>query len=592
MFNKLAKLLPKNFQLQVFVLSFLYFFLSLMEIIGISSIPIFISAVIDDNYLQSKFEKIEYLNGLKFLESENLATIFLIFVLAIFFIKFVYQVFLFNYEAKFLKNIRFYLSSNVFSKFILEDYKNYYNYNSSEIIRITLSDTERSLSFIRHIFNILKDALMISVIILGLLIVDYKLTMIIFFLLATSGYIFYLFYKPLYLSYGKNSQLDRQSLNRVTYESIGSIKNIKLSSLEEPQIKKFIRSLVSLCTRIKKVEFITKLPKPIFELITIYFFSALLIYFKFFSYVTPDLIFKLLFISLAIVRMLPIIISLTTQFNSINNVKFSVNQTINALNELNNIKNKDKEIINGEDLKKTEFNNLELKNVTFKHSGNEKNTLKNINLSIEKGKIIGITGPSGSGKSTLVDLIMGLIEPTSGSVYINEKPINQIRKNWLDLIGYIPQDVHLNDDTLKNNITFLYKESFNKKKLYESIKMSGLESLISSNPKILDERVGEKGIKLSGGEKQRVGIARTLYKDSKILILDEPTSSLDEDIESKILENIFSLKDLTLIMVTHKIYTLKKCDEILFLSNGKVVFQGPYKELIKFVVDNYKSLNI
>ena len=106
---------------------------------------------------------------------------------------------------------------------------NYYNYNSAQVIRITLSDTERSLSFIRCIFNILKDALMISVIILGLLIVDYKLTIIIFFLLATSGYIFYLFYKPLYLSYGKNSQLDRQSLNRVTYESIGSIKNIKLS---------------------------------------------------------------------------------------------------------------------------------------------------------------------------------------------------------------------------------------------------------------------------------------------------------------------------------------------------------------------------
>ncbi len=155
--------------------------------------------------------------------------------------------------------------------------------------------------------------------------------------------------------------------------------------------------------------------------------------------------------------MLPIIISLTSQFNGINNVKFSVNQTINALNELNNIKNKDKEIINGEDLKKTGFINLELENVTFKHFGNEKNTLENINLSIEKGKIIGITGPSGSGKSTLVDLIMGLIEPTSGSIVINEKPINQIRKKWLDLIGYIPQDVHLNDDTLRNNIIFFIK---------------------------------------------------------------------------------------------------------------------------------------
>ena len=138
---------------------------------------------------------------------------------------------------------------------------------------------------------------MITVIILGLLVVDYKLTMIIFFLLTASGYIFYLFYKPLYINFGKSSQLDRQSLNRVTYESIGSIKNIKLSNLEESQIQKFIKSLVNLCNRIKKIEFITKLPKPIFELITIYFFCALLIYFKFFNHVTPDLLLKLSFIS-------------------------------------------------------------------------------------------------------------------------------------------------------------------------------------------------------------------------------------------------------------------------------------------------------
>ena len=455
MFDNLTKLLPKNYQLQVFVLSFLYFLLSLMEVVGIGSIPIFISAIIDDNYLQSKLNNIDYLNNIEIFRGDNLATIFLFIVLAIFFVKFIYQIFLFNYEAKFLKNVRFYLSSNVFSKFLYEEYKKYYNYNSSEVIRITLSDTERSLSFVRSVFNILKDSLMITVIILGLLVVDYKLTIIIFFLLAASGYIFYLFYKPLYIDYGKSSQLDREFLNRVTYESIGSIKNIKLSSLEDSQIQKFIKSLLNLCNKIKKIEFITKLPKPIFELITIYFFCALLIYFKFFNYVTPDLLLKLSFISLAIVRMLPTVISLTSQFNSINNVKFSINQTINALNELNDIRIKNKKNIFENGQQKIEFENLELKNLNFKHLGSENNTLENINLKIKKGKIIGITGPSGSGKSTLVDLMMGLIEPTSGSINVNEKPLHKIRKNWLQLVGYIPQDVHLNDDTLKNNITFL-----------------------------------------------------------------------------------------------------------------------------------------
>ena len=592
MLNKLSKLLPAKYHAHVFILGFLYFLLSLMEIIGIGSIPVFLSAVIDEDYLRSKLLDIKYLNDLKILNSVSLINYFLFFILGIFFLKFIFQILLFFYEAKFFKNIRFYLSSNVFSKFILEDYKNYYNYNSSEIIRITLSDTERSLTFIRSIFTVLKDFLMITVIITGLLLVDFKLTLLIFLLLAGSSFIFYIFYRPLYLNYGKTSQLDRQFLNRITYESIGSIKNIKISGLENLQIKKFIKTLISLSERIKKIEIITKLPKPFFELLIICFFALILIFFKSSNSFSTDIIFKLTFVSLAIARMLPLIISLTSQFNSINNVEFSVKSTSYALNQLNELYKNQKGTESSLNKSISKFDSIDLENVNFKYDGNENNTIKNVNINVTKGKIVGITGPSGSGKSTLVDLIIGLIEPTTGQVKINHQPIRELKKDWLNLIGYIPQEVHLNDETLKNNITFLSKKNFDKKKLYESIKMSGLESLISSNPKILDERVGEKGIKLSGGEKQRVGIARALYKDSKILILDEPTSSLDEDIESKILENIFRLKGLTLIMVTHKIYTLKKCDEILFLSNGKVVFQGPYKELIKFVVDNYKSLNI
>lgn len=592
MLNKLSKLLPAKYHAHVFILGFLYFLLSLMEIIGIGSIPVFLSAVIDEDYLRSKLLDIKYLNDLKILNSVSLINYFLFFILGIFFLKFIFQILLFFYEAKFFKNIRFYLSSNVFSKFILEDYKNYYNYNSSEIIRITLSDTERSLAFIRSIFTVLKDFLMITVIITGLLLVDFKLTLLIFLLLAGSSFIFYIFYRPLYLNYGKTSQLDRQFLNRITYESIGSIKNIKISGLENLQIKKFIKTLISLSERIKKIEIITKLPKPFFELLIICFFALILIFFKSSNSFSTDLIFKLTFVSLAIARMLPLIISLTSQFNSINNVEFSVKSTSYALNQLNELYKNQKGTESSLNKPISKFDSIDLDNVNFKYDGNENNTIKNVNINVTKGKIVGITGPSGSGKSTLVDLIIGLIEPTTGQVKINHQPIRELKKDWLNLIGYIPQEVHLNDETLKNNITFLSKKNFDKKKLYESIKMSGLESLISSNPKILDERVGEKGIKLSGGEKQRVGIARALYKDSKILILDEPTSSLDEDIESKILENIFRLKGLTLIMVTHKIYTLKKCDEILFLSNGKVVFQGPYKELIKFVVDNYESLNI
>lgn len=209
---------------------------------------------------------------------------------------------------------------------------------------------------------------------------------------------------------------------------------------------------------------------------------------------------------------------------------------------------------------------IELKNITFFYN-NEKNTiLKNANLTIKKGEIIGVYGESGSGKSTLIDIIIGLLEPQKGEVLVDNNDIKKNKKDWFKKIGYVPQSVYLNSDTIKNNIYFYERKNLNSiKKLKNSLKISQL------NKMALNRNVGERGIQISGGQKQRIGLARALYKDFDILILDEATSALDTENEENFLKDVFKLKSgKTLIIISHKKSIVDKCDKVITIKDNKI----------------------
>ena len=202
-----------------------------------------------------------------------------------------------------------------------------------------------------------------------------------------------------------------------------------------------------------------------------------------------------------------------------------------------------------------------------------KNILDIQNIKIKKGEIIGIIGPTGSGKSTLLDLIMGLLNPIEGGIYINGKDIfssDKFLEKWQKSIAHVPQEIYLFDSTIKDNIicTSLKKE-FQIDHFNEVLEISMLKNFISSKGKNLENMVGERGSSLSGGQRQRIGIARALYRNSEVLIFDEATSALDFKTESKIIKNInYFRKDLTIIMVAHRLNTLKNCDKVIKLNNG------------------------
>jgi ABC-type multidrug transport system fused ATPase/permease subunit len=215
-----------------------------------------------------------------------------------------------------------------------------------------------------------------------------------------------------------------------------------------------------------------------------------------------------------------------------------------------------------------EFNKfINIKNVSFRYLNTEKDSLHGISLTINKGEYVGIIGETGSGKSTLIDLILGILNPSQGSILIDDRyPTNSYE--WHKKIGYVPQNIYLTDNTIESNIAFGEK-TINKDLLDKCIKMSQLDDLIKKLPNGIKTLVGERGVRLSGGERQRIAIARALYREPEILIFDEATSALDTKTESNIMITIDSIKRerQTVIMIAHRLSTLRNCDRIISVKN-------------------------
>ena len=566
--KEIFQLLNKKEKRNFCILIMLMILNSAFEILGITSIIPIISITIKNDL--SLFEGMFFFDYLKeFSEKENFILLSFIFVGLIFILKNLYIGFYNYFLSKFQCETTERISNNVYSHYLNLDYKNHLNLSTSKLIYNSTEAIEIFRGNLLNLSNFLLEIIVLALIISFLIFLNPISTIIIMIILGALSIIFFYFFVRQNFFWGM--QVKNSSKNRINIlnTSLSSIKDIKIYSGENFFNKKF-KIFNYLLNKYQKIYiFFLSVPKPFFEaFIVIILLSSLYYFLRVINISYEIIILNLAIFAVSMFRIYPSIYRIAGCFQ-----KSSFGKSV--LDELTEILKKDNVANNF--ITKTTFTqnkkitSLDLKDISFKYTNKSFETLKKVNLNFKKNQFVGIKGETGVGKSTLVDIITGLLRPDSGSFKVNnEEDFTILPKNWHSNISYVPQSISLIDDTLERNIALaINDENIDKKKIDKVIELSNLDRFVSKDRK--SRLIGERGLQVSGGEKQRIGIARALYYNREIYIFDEATNALDDETEKIILENLKNfLKNKIVIFISHKNSTLKFCDKIFNLTNGKI----------------------
>ena len=493
-------------------------------------------------------------------------------VIIVYIIKNFFLIILGDFKNRYFNRLERDLSTMMFSTYIYRPYQFFTDTDTASIERGITSDisgVSSSVTAFCTLFNELMTCLMLG---LALIIIN---PFIAICMIAIAFFITLFMVKFLRKKISICGESARNSYikkGKLIIETIGGIKEIEVVKRQEAFINKF-KNYSFEASRINS-KYLTYciLPSRITEI----FFIVGLVIVVLASYLYIEnvdvLMAQLSALAVASLRILPSVGNITNAINmlvfnrtSVENAYFNIVR--NSLREENNNTN--------ESLSSTRkhfASKLSIENISWKYSEELPFVLNDVSLTIEKGQSIGLIGESGNGKTTLADIILGLYIPQRGQILVDGMSIHDKSTMWHKMIGYVPQNIYLYDDTIKNNILFGINEvDCDEERLLRVVKESQMEEFISELPNGINTVLGERGIRISGGQRQRIAIARALYQDPDILVMDEATSALDNDTENAVMDAINKFKgNKTLIIVAHRLSTLAKCDRIFEIINGKV----------------------
>ena len=578
--KKINLSIPKNYMYQIYFVYTGLIFTAILEMLSLGTIPIFITLLLD---AESSFSLMNINLSLlvRDIFGNKILILFPIFIILLFIIKNILMFLIILLETSVLRNLKIFFIKSLFNIYLTKPYEFYLRKNSSEIVRNIFNETQYATSLVKNLIKFFREFTIAIVITILILVYD----PIISFSVISIFVLFFLVINFLFNNYILNIGRLRLKFLDLVFKGIntlsGAIKDIKIYQKEKYFKKKFSDYVDSYEEVIFKQSLIERLPRIIYEILTVATVFAIIAIFIYIGGDQSKLIPLLALFAVSLIRMLPAFTSMSSALYYIKYIKISFEHITNQI-----IENKDKLKTNDTIFRsfyKLKDKIISINNLDFNYQKNSNiKSITNINFEIKKGDFIGIIGKSGSGKSTLINLILGLLKQNNGKVDFNSD-----YQNLKDLVSYVPQDIYLLDDTIKRNIAFGEEDNeIDDKKVEEVIISSGLSELIQKNKKGLELILGERGIRLSGGEKQRVGIARALYRKPKILILDEATSSLDTSTEKDIINSINYLKNkLTIIIVTHRLNTIKNCEKVFLIKDGKIIDSGN----LGYLTDKYSE---
>lgn len=551
-------ILDANHKKRFLVYLILLFLGSTSSMLGVGAVIPFVSVLVNPN----QFDNIHFLSGFSHFQIVLMSILLLILA---FWIKNIIGVALFWFQTKFLNSIVLSIQKKLFKLYLLMDYEAHLNRSTATLIRNINSETNQLSNGVINPLGILMTDLFSCVFIVALLLyINFLFSFFTLLILGASLFIFMLKIKGILTKYGKQRAEAWKNMTQTTMNGLSGIKEIKLYSKEKVFINEFDEKATMLNRSSEFNQIFQILPRFFIEAIAITFVLITLLVLIAFGESTNSIFILLSVFGVAATQLLP---ALNRIMQAVTSIKYSAPALKVIYEELGKYQNYTNSIEDSfvSDVKFEK--NIRLENISYSYPDGTQ-ALKNISVIIGKGKKTAFIGPSGSGKSTLVDLLMGFYTAQNGSIYVDNKQINNTR-GIQRLFAYIPQQIILYDTSIKENIAFgELKSDINETKVWKCLEMAQLDDFVSNLNKGLDTFVGENGIRLSGGQRQRLGIARALYQDPQILVMDEATSALDTGTEKEVTNVIKELKDITIITIAHRLSTIEGYDKIYTLDKG------------------------
>ena len=554
---------------QFFLLLLLTIFAGFTEILSIASIVPFVKLVTEQGFSAQSI----YISKLIDIENKQEAVIItgLIFSF-LFFINSFSRIGLIYITSRLSQIIAAELSVKLYKAKLYDTYSNHISKNSNALIAAVTQKVYQIAITIAGVITFISGAIIFICIMIVLIWVNPKIMII---SISFFGILYFLIIKLAKETIRRSGQIVNDTQNIIVknlQNGLGGIRDIILDKTQNYYLKNFQKDSFLKARKQALIEFIQNSPRYIFESMGIALFVILLIYWNEPSNSSEEIssIFPTLAaLAIGSQRILPLLNQLYVNFLNVKSTIYQIDEVVTSLNEFSEKQSKDNNIKNLD----ISFNkSILFQNVSFAYD-KKKIIFDDINIEIKKGSKVGFIGKTGEGKSTFLDLLMGLLKPDKGSIYIDSKKLEfQTYNSWQSKISHVPQNIFLSNATFFENIAF--GRDFDKidmQKVELASKKSQIHEFIVKDGQGYSRNVGERGIRLSGGQIQRIGLARALYKDAKLIIFDEATNSLDSETERLIMDELYDLGgDLTMIIVAHRLNTLEKCDKIYEIKDNKI----------------------
>ncbi|MBR6157415.1 MAG: ABC transporter ATP-binding protein [Lachnospiraceae bacterium] len=581
MLKKIYAVLDKKQRIEVFLILIVIFINSIFELAGVSAVmPLFKAvtdpAVIDENVMFQWAMRILHLES-----GTKLIIVMALGLAAIYVIKNLYILWMNRVLYKFSYENQAKLAGKMFESYIWQDLQFHYVHNVAELNRNVELDIASFFYTVLSILQLATEILVCFVLVVFLAFVDFETTMVMAVLMTFLVMLFLFVFKKRMKWYGARSRVYSEGKSKWFLQSFNGIKEIKTVGKEEFFTEQYRSNYDNYAKIMQRQQVLNSISKPMVEMICI---SGILVFMAVRIMAGADMLAfvpKLTVFAMAAFRMMPSFNRISGYLNSIMFNKASVDAVYHDLGEIEKMTTRPAKKADADEEKWTLKKSITAENITFAYESKPDVTVLNgVTIEIPGKKSIALVGSSGAGKTTLADIILGLYQPQSGRVLMDGKDIHENMDAWRRMIGYIPQNIYLLDDSIRANIALgVPEDKVDDDKIWAVLEEAQLADFIREQEDGLDTNIGDRGVKLSGGQRQRIGIARALYTDPELLVLDEATSALDTETETAVMDAIFRLSGkVTMIVIAHRITTIRNCDHIYKIADGKAT-EVKYEDL-------------